>query len=75
MKRGCANYFFREVMRIYFLCNFFEGVTARGSGSEDERRERVGGRREGEGEREEGEREREERRVRRQSFSIECDEA
>ena len=48
MKRGCANNFFREVMRIYFLCNFFEGVTARGSGSEDERRERVGGRREGE---------------------------
>ena len=48
---------------------FLEGVTARGSGSEDEgKRERVGGRRE-------REREREERSVRRQSFSIVCDDA
>ncbi len=69
VKRGCANSFYREVMRIIFCAIFLEGMTVSGSGSEDEgERERVGGRRE-------RERGREERRVRRQSFSMECNDA
>jgi hypothetical protein len=69
VKRGCANSLCREVMRIIFCAISLEGVTALGSGSEDE------GERERERERREGGRGREERRGRRQSFSIECDDA